>query len=147
MTEQIRAEVVGAIRQARGDGLSADEIDLARSMDAVEVLAKATSSLLGIDVDIVVTRHALDDVVLGYAVARELGCERAIVWEDLGILSTTGADLAGRRVALVTTLAHHTPGLEPVARAVQNEGATVVATIAAIDEAEFAAATTSSSGT
>lgn len=111
------------------------DLDLVRSMHATDALAAlVVEALQQTPVDAVVTWDDVDNVVLGYAVARELGVSRAYLQEDLGTLRLYGPDLAGAKVALVSVGWDSTHALAPLRNVVEGAGATVVTETAALSE-------------
>lgn len=129
-------ELIQALRAALVSGRPGKiDLDLVRSMDATQALAaRVVEELQQTPLDVVVTWDDVDNVVLGYAVARELGTQRAYLQEDLGQLRLYGPSLNGARVALVSVGWDSTHALEPLRNAVTGAGATVVVAIAALDD-------------
>lgn len=128
MNESTEYDVPSAARDDRTDDGTVG--DLTASMAAVARLAAKVLDEVPAGVDVVVTRDSPNEIVLAYEVARLRGCERAIVQEDLGLMSVSGPGLGGAKVVLLA-IGRPAMGFSPLTGAVESAGGEIVETVVA----------------
>lgn len=122
------AQAVSALTVKEADGST--WIDMSTRPDAVEEIGQAVArAVADRNAGAVIGWLSADETVLAHIVARELGVPRAVIDEDLGLLTVSPELSSGSSVLVVATSFDQYPSLQAVRTLLENSDHHVVGVV------------------